>query len=496
MERVIAGRYEVGELIGRGGSSAVYRGYDRKLEQDVAVKHMYGVGEDEESRRARDHERRVHSALKSSMHVVRLLDQVDGEEGYYLILELMEHSLGVYREPVGVEEVVKWLEGCLEGLVEMHGCGVVHRDIKPSNVFLDRAGNVRVGDFGESSVGGSRSLRAWTPEYLAPEVIEGGKGGVGSGSDLYSLGYVGYRLLLGEEGMRSAFPEVYGKEGVTAEGVKHRWMLWHTSGERTAPRLRDVRSDVPEGMSEWLGRMVEKDVGKRCGSAEEALAGLRSLRGSEGRSDETGEKRTCMDSEEREGNAEDQAKATEKGQKAKRPGKSRGLRNRDLLIIWGALCIGIAGWGAWDLTILKSLLHPVPPNSMEAAFRAVRWTMLKGDASDTLKVGEFVFLGPEKGPTGWPRWDQDWNYDLELVAPYRIPEENLRLLTAALEAAFPEDSGVDPGAHGDVWGAHRVQLWPWDSFILLYRGYSYVSGDSLENPGRCVMGVTFWRKPS
>ncbi|MGA9115993.1 MAG: serine/threonine-protein kinase, partial [Bacteroidota bacterium] len=183
---VLADRYEIRESIGGGQSSEVFRAFDRRLEKEVALKRLFVSALGEEFRRQREREKRIYSKL-SSKHVVPLLDEFEHEGSYYLVFELMEHPLARYTEAVSVEEVVRWMEECLVGLRDIHVCGVLHRDIKPSNIFVDRRGSIRIGDFGVSGVAGSMSLVGWTPEYLAPELIEADERTVGPGSDLYSL---------------------------------------------------------------------------------------------------------------------------------------------------------------------------------------------------------------------------------------------------------------------------------------------------------------------
>ena len=271
-KNLIGGRYELQHSLGRGGFGEVFLAYDRQLDREVAIKQIFGSVDDPGLKGQREREMRIHSKLSSS-HVVSLFDSFIHEGTYYLVFELMDHSLAKYREPVEWKQVREWASDCLKGLQDIHAQGVIHRDIKPANIFIDRNGSIRIGDFGVAQAGVSTSLAAWTPKYIAPEVIIGDQSKVGPASDLYSLGLVIYQLILGEEGMKRAFPEIY--EGVEREeAINNRWLLWQQNPERMAPTLTEYVPDLPQGVAEWALRIVQKDPGKRYNGAAIALEGL------------------------------------------------------------------------------------------------------------------------------------------------------------------------------------------------------------------------------
>jgi TPR repeat protein/serine/threonine protein kinase len=275
--RIIANRYEIRCSIGKGGFSEVFLAFDRHLKTDVALKQLFGSTEDENFRKQRERELRIHSQLKSK-HVISLHDIVEQDNTLYFVLDLMSHSLAKYTEPVSFKEVQNWVRDCLLGLQDIHSCGVIHRDLKPSNIFIDKQGSIRIGDFGTSQVGESVSLSAISPKYIAPEMILWDQSKVGSNSDLYSLGLVIYRLLLGEDGFKNAFLEVY--QGADRDQViNHRWLLWHTNAERQAPTLQNLKPEIPQNFSDWVLRLVEKDPNKRYQSAAEASEDLNKITG-------------------------------------------------------------------------------------------------------------------------------------------------------------------------------------------------------------------------
>ena len=270
--RVVASRYELRGSLGQGGFGEVFLAYDRHLNTEVAVKQLFGSATAPALIKQRERESRIYSQL-SSKHIIPIHDSFIYEGTYYLVFELMEHSLDQYTEPVELHKVIEWAKECLQGLQDIHVCGVIHRDIKPSNIFIDKRGSIRIGDFGAAQAGPSISLPAWTPKYIAPEVILGDQSKVGPSSDLYSLGLVIYQLILGEEGMKKAFREVY--EGVDrTEAINNRWLLWQQNSDRKAPAIKEFIPEISEGLSDWVKKLVEKDPVERYQSAKEALEEL------------------------------------------------------------------------------------------------------------------------------------------------------------------------------------------------------------------------------
>ena len=271
ISRVIAGRYELRQSIGVGSFGEVFLAYDRTLKREVAIKHMFGSLDSAKAHR-REREIIIHSQLKSK-HIVSLHDRVEERNDLYVVLDLMSHSLAKYTKGVALDQVLAWARDCLLGLEDIHQQGVLHRDIKPSNIFIDYNNSARIGDFGGARSKTDDSLSAWTPQYVAPELIHGDQEKVGPSSDLYSLGYVIYQLLLGDEGMRKAFPEIY-TAADTEDRIRSNWIFWHPNLSYRAPALHILKPEIPEKISSWVSCLADKDPAQRFQSAKEALEGL------------------------------------------------------------------------------------------------------------------------------------------------------------------------------------------------------------------------------
>ncbi len=200
---------EILNVIGQGGMGVVYRARQRELGREVALKLLWTGG----ARDAALGERFLREArtLARLQHpnIVAVYDFGRAGEHLYLLLELVEgatlrQALRAGRvEPAAALAIVG--EVCA-ALQFAHDQGVVHRDIKPENILLDRAGRVKIADFGLARLlsrepGPERLTRAGqamgTPQYMAPEQLERPLT-VDHRADIYSLGVVFYELLTGE----------------------------------------------------------------------------------------------------------------------------------------------------------------------------------------------------------------------------------------------------------------------------------------------------------
>lgn len=206
------GQYTLLEKIGEGGMGAVYRAEHEMLRRPTAIKLLAPHTAGEESLRRFEREAQMTARL-TNPHTVSVYDFGRTPEGaFYYVMEYLD-GLDLDRlvresGPLPPGRVVHILRQVCEALAEAHGAGLIHRDIKPANILLSERGGVsdfaKVVDFGlVKDVTGSQDVQltrdgvfAGTPQYLAPETIQGG-GTSDPRSDLYALGAVAYYLLTG-----------------------------------------------------------------------------------------------------------------------------------------------------------------------------------------------------------------------------------------------------------------------------------------------------------
>ncbi|GAB3896839.1 hypothetical protein GCM10027612_52030 [Microbispora bryophytorum subsp. camponoti] len=256
----LGGRYELEELIGRGGMGEVWRGRDLRAHRPVAVKilapQVAGVASRERfAREARAAARVVHP------NVVTVLDVGEQDARPYLVMELLSgRSLAeelLDRGRYGVAEACHLMSQAAAGLDAAHRAGVVHRDVKPANLHLTASGVLKVVDFGVAQVATEAARLTMvgavvgTAAYLAPEQIDG-RGG-GSACDLYALGCVCYELLCGRPPFTGSAPE----------------LVYQHIHQAPVPPSRH-RPDIPAELERLIMALLAKDSGGRPADAEVA----------------------------------------------------------------------------------------------------------------------------------------------------------------------------------------------------------------------------------
>lgn len=277
--RILGGRYEVGELIGRGGMAEVHLGHDNRLGRTVAIKVL-------RTDLARDNafltrfRREAHSAAGLNHHaIVSVYDS--GEDIFiesggarvqipYIVMEYVDGR--TLREVLNEEghlspdEAARITMGILSALEYSHEKGIVHRDIKPGNVMLTRGGSVKVMDFGiaraiadsGATMTGAQAV-VGTARYLSPEQAQGES--VDARSDLYSAGCVLYELLTG----RTPF---------VGEPVS--LVYQHITDKPQPPSVYE--HSVPAAMDAVTLHSLEKGRDARYQSAEDFRADLQNAR--------------------------------------------------------------------------------------------------------------------------------------------------------------------------------------------------------------------------
>ncbi|WBQ06885.1 serine/threonine-protein kinase [Kribbella sp. CA-293567] len=206
--RLLAGRYRLLELLGRGGMGVVWRARDEVLHREVAVKEILLPPElpDEERDVLRSRTlREARSAARlSDPNVVAVYDVVEEEGRPWIVMEFVRSRTladAVRQEgPLPFRQVAKIGLQVLGALEAAHPAGVLHRDVKPSNVLLADDGRVVLTDFGIATLEGESSLTqsgtlVGSPAYIAPERVQAR--GAGPESDLWSLGATLYTAVEG-----------------------------------------------------------------------------------------------------------------------------------------------------------------------------------------------------------------------------------------------------------------------------------------------------------
>ncbi len=210
---VLAGRYRIVGLLGRGGMGEVYRADDLKLGQSIALKFL-PQGLDQDPERLQRFLGEVKVALKiTHPNVCRVYDigEVDlgagGLSAHYLSMEYIDgEDLSSLLRRIGrlpEDKAIQIARQLCAGLAAAHEQGILHRDLKPANVMLDGRGDVRITDFGLAGLAEGftgAEIRAGTPAFMAPEQLAGKE--VTARSDIYSLGLVLYELFTGQRALR------------------------------------------------------------------------------------------------------------------------------------------------------------------------------------------------------------------------------------------------------------------------------------------------------
>ncbi|MDR1825265.1 MAG: Stk1 family PASTA domain-containing Ser/Thr kinase [Bifidobacteriaceae bacterium] len=274
--RILAGRYEVGELIGRGGMAEVHVGRDTRLGRTVAIKLLRSDLAKDPAFQTRF--RREAQAAASLNHPAIVSVYDTGEDlstdaqgiTHHLPFIIMEYVEGhTLRElmrdgaALPIDEATDITIGVLSALQYAHHAGIVHRDIKPANIMLTVAGQVKVMDFGiaraltETSETVTQTQAViGTAQYLSPEQARGEN--VDARSDLYSTGCVLFELLTGR-------PPFVGDSAVAVA-------YQHVREQPVPPST--YAPDVPAALDRIVLKALQKDRSLRYSTASEFLADL------------------------------------------------------------------------------------------------------------------------------------------------------------------------------------------------------------------------------
>ena len=257
-----ANRYQIIEELGRGGMGTVYKVLDKEVKEKIALKVLkpeisFDLKIIERFRNELKIARkisqpnvcRMYDLMKESGTYFITMEYVSGEDLKSTILRLGQISMG--KALIIAKQICS-------GLAAAHQLGTVHRDLKPHNIMIDRAGNVRIMDFGIARSAKSRGLTEdgaiiGTPEYMSPEQALGDE--VDIRSDIYSLGVVLFELVTGKVPF----------EGSTAVSVAMKQKT------ELPPEPMSINDQIPEEFNHLILKCLEKEPKKRYQSVDEVL---------------------------------------------------------------------------------------------------------------------------------------------------------------------------------------------------------------------------------
>jgi len=257
---VLAGRYEILQLIGRGGMGAVYKARDTELDRIIALKLIRP-----ELARNPDVLRRFKQELilarqVTHKNVIRIFDLGQSDGIKFITMDFVEgqdlRSLLLEKGKLAPEQAARIMLQICRALEAAHAEGVIHRDLKPQNIMLDASGRVYVMDFGiarSAYLPGMTQTGALigTPEYMSPEQGRGEK--LTERSDIFSLGIIFYELLTGKSPYHSDTPFA---------------TLWQRMTEK-APTPVVVDRILPQALSDIVAKALEIEPKNRFASARE-----------------------------------------------------------------------------------------------------------------------------------------------------------------------------------------------------------------------------------
>lgn len=263
---VLINRYRLEEELGRGTSGVTFRASDRTLRRDVVIKVLLErQGRQDGTGHAFLDEARL-AASVDNPHVVRVYDF--GFVGHvpYIVTELVEGETmaeALARVPaLPAAQAGRVMDDVLDGLGQVHGCGILHRDLKPSNILLSNKG-AKITDFGLARLETDPTRSAMIPSaagegtlgYMSPEALEGVALTVAS--DIYSAGAVLFEALAG----RSYLSDAKGRRSDIERAIL----------ERPPPALP---KSVPAGLAAVTRRALEKDPADRFASAADMRSAI------------------------------------------------------------------------------------------------------------------------------------------------------------------------------------------------------------------------------
>jgi len=266
--RRFANRYELRDLLGRGGMAEVWRARDLRMDRDVAVKLLEPAAAADPAAIERFRREALAVARIAHPNIVSAYDFGTEADRPYLVMELVPGEpldARLARGQLPTRQAIDVAAQTCAALDAAHHAGVIHRDIKPGNIIITPDGRVKVLDFGIARLqdaAGSLTRTATvvgTSHYMAPEQASGAV--TSARTDLYAVGCLLYAMLTGT-------PPYAGENPM---GVLYQHL--HSA----PPRLRDQRPDLPPALDQLVAELLAKDPADRPESAAAVRARLDQL---------------------------------------------------------------------------------------------------------------------------------------------------------------------------------------------------------------------------
>jgi eukaryotic-like serine/threonine-protein kinase len=262
---VIGGRYEILDLLGEGGMGAVYKASDRELNRFVALKLIRSDLASNPAILARFKQELLTAHQVTHKNVIRIYDLAEADDVRFITMEFIDGSdlrhVLLDQGKLPLERAVEIIRQVCLALDAAHSVGVIHRDLKPQNIMCDKAGRILVMDFGlarsiESKGMTQTGALMGTIEYMSPEQCMGKH--LDARSDLFAIGLIFYELLTNETPYK-------------ADSAMGSLLL--RNQQRAVP-ASELDASVPKGLSDIVGKCLERELDLRYQSAQEILADL------------------------------------------------------------------------------------------------------------------------------------------------------------------------------------------------------------------------------
>jgi type II secretory pathway component PulM len=268
----LGGRYQIEDLLGRGGMSAVYKATDPNLNRVVAVKLIHPHLSDNPEFLVRFREEATAVAQLRHSNIVQVFDFDNDGDTYYMVMEFVPGEtlqtrlkrLNAAQRRLSVTEAIRFAAQICDAADFAHQRGMIHRDIKPANVMLDINGQAILMDFGIAKIVGGQQHTATgatvgTALYMSPEQIRGIQ--VDGRSDVYSIGVTLFEMIRGR-------PPYEADSAMTL-------LMMHLNDP--VPDLRQLRPQTPPALVSVIEKALAKDRDARYTSAADMATALRGV---------------------------------------------------------------------------------------------------------------------------------------------------------------------------------------------------------------------------